>query len=316
MKNYRKKIAVIAAFAGLILAAFAGCSSKNNSDSSTSVDDALLRQPFTFSYGETSSDDSESASLDAQDPTSSKNDNESSSEDYVEVTNANGETVTEYVAVTDAAGEPVTEYITATEADGEPITGNNGEVVTTAVQVTTAIKKTEASKNNGNSSSTETTTASPVSDSYTPFTDEANAFWLDISKDQNFLFEDEFIAVTFKVKDNIPDGAYDIKITDPDFASIVGQTVKPEKVVDGKVFVNTTAEEPEDTSSITGLVVSADYVSCKQGDEITVNFRVKNNPGMCAMMFWFEYDKNAMEIVSCETTGTFADIAAQTSFGE
>lgn len=317
MKKYNKKALMVLVFSGLMLTSLAGCS--KNKDSS--VNDGIIKKPIEFLYGEENyNEDSSSPDYNGEDPTAPQNDTSSSDSSesgddsgntVVVVTDANGENVTEYVSVMDDNGEPVTEYQNVTDAAGEPVTDNNGETVTTAVQVTTAVNKTETKKSSGNSGeSTTTETVKPSSDTtYVPHTLTASATWLDISKKDDFYFEDEFIQVTFKVKDNIPDGVYDVKISSPDFASFDDdKKVKPGKLVDGKIFVSTEIEEPEDTSSFDGFLVSADYASCKQGDEVTICFRLKNNPGMCAMAFCFDYDRNAMEIVECETAGSFADI--------
>lgn len=335
MKSYKKKITVIAIFAGLALAAFTGCSGGKES----SVDEAVLKQPMQFSYGNDKYDEnSSSPDYNGEDPTAPTGNNSSESsegdsstagdEDYevIEVTDENGLNIMEYVPVLDENGEPVTEYQTVTDAAGEPVTDSSGETVTTAVQVTTGVNKTETKKTSGNSgnSTTTTETVDPTSngdtkptsnsDTYVPYTDTASAIWLDISNKKDYIFEDEFIEVTFKIKDTTPDGVYDIVISSPDFANYDTHGVKPGKLVNGKVFVSTEAEKQEDNSAYDGFLVSADYVSCKQGDEVTVFFRMQNNPGMCAMAFCFDYDRNAMEIVECLTAGTFADIERGVSF--
>ena len=41
----------------------------------------------------------------------------------------------------------------------------------------------------------------------------------------------------------------------------------------------------------------------------TVRFKMLNNPGLCAMNFNFEYDKNALTIVDAYSVGEFDKIA-------
>lgn len=284
MKNSRKKVIAIVTLASIVLASFAGCSGKG--DSAASLTDAQTKTPFQYGFNDSDSSNDDPYNLNEQDPTD-------------EDSSGSGETVSEYEPVTDDNGEPVTTYVVVTDSNGEEVTDTDGSKVTTAETVTTVVTKDD------NSSS-----------SYKPHTKRAYALWLDISKgDEGYYFEDSFIKVTFKVKDDIPDGAYDVKIADPDFSSIKGQVVTPDEVYHGKVFVNTDAEKQVDYSSETGLVVAGDYVSAKQGDEITFCFNIKNNPGLAAMCFWFEYDENAMELINCEADGEFAEIANSTETG-
>lgn len=285
MRNSRNKALALLTLVSVAFASFAGCTDKD--ESSVSLTEDQIRTPFQYETGKGSTGSSDDPyNLNEQDPTG--NDSE--------------EPVTEYQPVTDDEGEPVTTYVVVTDDNGSQVTDTDGSTVTTAETVTTIVEK-DPEVSGGSE--------------YVPFTDRAYALWLDISKgDEGFYFEDSFIKVTFKVKEDIPDGVYDVKIADPDFASIMGQPVDPENIYHGKVFVNTEADgEAADLSSETGLAVSGDYVSCKQGDEITFCFNIKNNPGLAAMCFWFSYDSNAMEVINCEPDGEFAEIANNTQTG-
>ncbi len=288
MKNSRKRALALLTLVTVAFASFTGCSDKDDSSTASLTEDQT-RTPFQYETGKGSSNSNDDPyNLNNQDPTEDES--------------SESEPVTEYQPVTDAEGEPVTTYVVVTDDAGVEVTDTDGSTVTTAETVTTAVTKE--------------TEASGESD-YVPYTDRAYALWLDISKgDEGFYFEDSFIKVTFKVKEDIPDGVYDVKIADPDFASIMGQLVDPENIYHGKVFVNTEADgEAADLSAETGLAVSGDYISCKQGDEITFCFNIKNNPGLAAMCFWFSYDANAMEVLNCEPDGEFAEIARNTQTG-
>jgi Tfp pilus assembly protein FimT len=322
--NNKRKIMILAAISSLAIA-MTGCSDSAESSSSTSVDESILRTPVEFHYSEgTVSDDEVSGDddLNAQDPTAPATDDESSESTTTtssdkKSSDSDGDSDSdsgdvEYIEVTDANGETVTEYVVVTDAAGETVTDAQGQTQTQAVKVTSAVKGTSGS---GNSNQTQTTTSgsdssNTASDSsdYVSYTDSAYAYWLDVSQNEDFVFNDEFIKVTFKVKEDIPDGAYDVVISNPDFSMIPGKSVDVDNVINGKIFVSTDAETQAAIPD-SGFSVYADYVSCKQGDEVTVTFSMKNNPGMCAMLFWFDYDRNAMEIVNCEAVGTFGEIA-------
>ena len=96
------------------------------------------------------------------------------------------EPATESVTVVDENGEPVTESVEVTNASGETVTEANGQPVTEFVPVTSISKADNTSVEN-----------------YTSNTQGQYILWVDISKDENFFFNDQFIKVTFKIKDNI-----------------------------------------------------------------------------------------------------------------
>lgn len=324
MKNNKRKLLALSIIASLTLAAFAGCScsgDKEDSESSlvdnntangpTVNEESVLQQPLQFYYPTESLEEAATQDpLQAADPTAADPGSSDSSSDPAEP-------VTEIVEVTDAAGEVVTEYVEVTQADGQKATDAQGQAVTEAVPVTTVVTVEPtgsvggetATEEGGNSSGEEAT--QPPAEEYTPYMDRGWAMWVDISKDEDFLFQDQFIEVTFKIKEDTPDGAYDVVITNPDFANIIngGTSLDADTVVDGKVYVNQEVEAQREFTDSDGFVVYGDHVGAKQGDEVKFYFNMKNNPGMVAMYFEFNFDRNAMDIVSCQAVGDFAEIA-------
>jgi hypothetical protein len=331
-------------------------SSDSSSAESTVDPESLVKQPVQFYYPTDSSeemvtenpldaeDNTKSASESSDSSSSSDNSEESNEEttQYVNVTDANGENVTdsngenvtEVVKVTSASNnsgnsssdsnaETATKYVAVTDANGENVVDENGETVTEAVKVTEASNSSNDNNNNNNDNSSTSGNSDDSSSSggdastYTSYMQDSWAMWIDISKDEDYIFQGEFIEVTFKIKDSTPDGVYNVDITNPDFANLVngGTTVTPDTVVGGKVFVNQEAEEQREFTDADGFAVYGDYVSAKQGDEVTFRFYMNNNPGLVAINFHFEYDMNAMDIVSCKTVGEFAAIS-DTSFSE
>ena len=137
--------------------------------------------------------------------------------------------------------------------------------------------------------------------------------WMDISKDEPFYFEGEFIKITFKLKDNIPERDYPERIN-PDFSSIAGQTITADQVGQGTIRVGSDIEA-QDFSSATGFVTYADNVSAKPGETIDYYINIKNNPGLAAFIVWFYYDANAMDVVSVTSAGEFEDIASKPQTG-
>lgn len=192
---------------------------------------------------------------------------------------------------TKSTTQAATEVVEVTQANGEKVTDANGAVVTEIVT-----KTTEAS------------------DEYTSKTDSRYCMWLDISKDSDYVFNGDFIEVVFKLKDNIPNKDYPVRFN-PDFASVAGKSVSPDKVIQGNIRVGGDIEE-QNVSSETGFVAYGDNVSAKPGDEITYHINLKNNPGLAAMLVWVYFDTNAMEVEGIYPSGEFEKFAATATTGE
>lgn len=320
--NSKRKLIALSIISALTISAFAGCScSDSDSDKeegsskvegTTISEEALLQQPLQFYYPTDSlAEDATQDPLLAADPTA-ENDANSGGDSSGDTSSDPVEPVTEIVEVTDAVGEVVTEIVEVTEPDGQKATDAEGEVVTEVVPVTTVVTVDTPSGNEGDVNTPEAPTQPPAEE-YTPFMDGSWAMWIDISKNEDFIFQDQFIEVTFKIKDTTPDGVYDVVITNPDFANIQngGTSLDADTVIDGKVFVNQDVQPQREISEADGFTVYGDHVAAKQGEEVKFYFNMKNNPGMVAMMFEFDYDRNAMDIVSCQAVGAFAEIAKE-----
>lgn len=303
MNNFKKRFIALSSLIAIVVAAFAGCAEKNNTPSLTDEEKKeLSKDSLTFNY-DTNSDSSDN-SLDSADPTDADPKNTtSSSEEYYVVTDAKGQPVTEFVTVTQANGQPATEVVEATKADGQKETDSSGSVVTNIVPATSAV--TVTAKGSSNNNNTQTTTSS----SYKSNMVNCNAWWLDVSQEKDFTFNDYFIEVKFEIKKDIPDGKYPITITEPQFSNIKALSATyPENVIDGYVYVSQDAEQ-QNVDDGGKFTVIAESASGKQGDTVTVRFKMLNNPGLCAMNFNFEYDKNALTIVDAYSVGEFDKIA-------
>ncbi|MCQ2491347.1 MAG: hypothetical protein MJ079_07140 [Ruminococcus sp.] len=282
MKTLTKRIIAVFAVVCVAMSSFAGCGDKKKS-SSVSSDDATMQYPLEFGKAE---DGNALATAPAEETTSAP---------VVEDT-------TEIEDVTDADGQPVTEAAVVTDAEGATVTDDSGAAVTEMVNVTTVVKK---------SGSDSTTTPAAK---YESKQDGRYAMWLDISKDENFFFEGDFLHIVFKVKENIPDGDYKIRIS-PDLSDVAGTAVYPSKVIDGTVRVTKGTIEDIDVSGETGMVFYGNNVACKQGDTVDCYINIKNNSGLVAFVIWFYFDSNALEFVSAEASGEYQKIARDTEVG-
>ncbi|MBP5580086.1 MAG: hypothetical protein J6X56_11560 [Ruminococcus sp.] len=201
------------------------------------------------------------------------------------------------------SAQPATEIVEVTEANGEKATDAQGQVVTEII-----------------------TKATEASDEYVSKIDKRYCLWIDISVDPDkdtekngvkitqdgYAFNDQFIKVTFKLKDNIPEKDYAVRFT-PDFSSLRGVSQKP-KVIQGDIRVGGSID-PQNVSGESGFVAYGDNVSAKAGDTVDYYINLKNNPGLAGMLVWVYYDSNAMDIVSLSAAGDYAKIAKGTQTG-
>ncbi|MCM1226070.1 MAG: cohesin domain-containing protein [Clostridium sp.] len=122
------------------------------------------------------------------------------------------------------------------------------------------------------------------------------SIWMELSKGSDYVFDGEFIEATFKIKETTQNGTYPITIEWLDFSDYAANTI-PVTGINGSVVVGGTATETQFTND-GSFEIKADSVSGNPGDEVTVVFRCQNNPGICASIFRFGYDSDALEYVS------------------
>lgn len=288
MKNYTKRIVAIFAVLAVAASTLSGCKKK---------EETSVPMTYPFEVGEGASNglsmSDPNADLNATDPVA----------DETEAAEPATEIATEIQEVTEADGQPATEYVPVTEPDGQEATDAEGAVVTEAVQVTEVVT-TVVTK----------VTEKPTEPPYKAKEDGRYAMWLDVSKDENFFFEDEMITASFKIKEDIPDGDYKVKIV-PDLSDVTGTAIYAEKVIDGVIRVNNGKIDAVDVSNETGMVFYGDAIACKQGDTIDFNINIKNNSGLVAFCIWFYFDSNAMEFIEAFPSGDFEKIARETEIG-
>lgn len=293
MNTLKKRLISIALLCCFAMASVTGCSDKNSSNKNSD------------SISENNSSDSDNAEdLSIEIITNAKGDtvafpfqsdsirnNQISNGNNMDILGGDPDSIDVSPQVSQDSSEPATESVTVVNEDGEPVTEADGQPVTEYVTVP--------------ASSSEGTT---VSD-YKSLTDGRYVLWVDISKDENYYFNDEFIKVTMKIKENIPNGDYPISLV-TDFSTIKGVSIDPDKVIQGTVRVGSgSVISAQDVSSEDAFIVYGDNVSCKQGDTIDYYINMKNNPGLAAVLMWFYYDSNAIEIESVTAAGEFRTFA-------
>ncbi|MDE6502787.1 MAG: hypothetical protein K2K02_07425 [Ruminococcus sp.] len=337
MNNLKKKIIALVALACVALSAFAGCADKNTDDSgkkskkdesSQSSEEPMTALPFHWGGADDNDITIDGVDINVDDPVKADHvaptkasEETTSSSDSSETDASNADTkstaTTAYIA-----GEPITSIVTVTDANGEAVTEAGGAVVTEVKTITNATPEPTTADNANNSGNTENTdNNATVADTtgtteYISNTKGMYAMWIDISKNKNFVFNDSMIKIIFKVKDNAPDGVYDISIS-PDISDIAGVEVIADTIVNGSVKVGDGSADAIDPSTMDGFAIYGDHVSAKQGDTVEVSLNMKDNPGMAAFCIWYYYDSNALEIVDCYPDGEFAKISnGSTQTGE
>lgn len=121
------------------------------------------------------------------------------------------------------------------------------------------------------------------------------AWWMDISKEEDYVFNGEYLTAEFKIKDGTADGIYPITLDWLDFANWDGETVKFTGI-DGAVIVGGEATENKFNEDGTPQVMVSN-VSGKAGDTVKVAIYVENNPGVVANILRFGYNSDVLEYV-------------------
>lgn len=265
-----------------------GKSNSGNNDNSASVGDgdesstfnseelaAMQKQPMSFSYT-VEDDDTGNVNVPVNQGVEQGNNNNNN--------NNGGNTGDDYVVVTDTAGQPVVDESgnTVTEPAANANNGNSG--------------------NSGNNNSPSGNDGNTYTQDITSF----QAYWLDMSQGKDYVFNGDFLDVTFKIKENTPDGVYTLTSGSSDYANWDAEHVDC-TFVDGAIAVgNATAPEAGTAQPGTFSVV-AGTAQGNPGDEVTVRFDMSDNPGLVALIFRFKYDQNALEIVDAVVGDDCAD---------
>ena len=231
------------------------------------------KQDMTFSYAIDADDESSgNADVPVNKGVTSQNGGSSGEDSYVVVTDDSGQ------AVKDDSGNVVTEVV-----KGGNNSGSGNESSTAA-----GGNSSSSNGNNGNSNS---------GSSYQADMKTFQAYWLDMSNGDNVVCNGDFLDVTFKIKDDAPDGNYALTAGENDFANWDAESV-PVAFVDGDVAVGSAAEQSAGSAESGTFTIAAGTAKGNPGDEVTVRFDMSDNPGIVALIFRFKYDANALEVVN------------------
>ncbi|MDE6426915.1 MAG: hypothetical protein K2K89_12400 [Ruminococcus sp.] len=331
MNNFKKRIIALISLTCVALSMFTGCADgdgKNsdsdkkskNSENSQVQDMELTAVPFKWGSHEDDALTIDGVDINKDDPVKADHVDPTKSTDESSETATDKQESTAYIA-----GEPITEVVTVTEANGQAVTEAGGQPVTEVKIIANATPEPDnnasdnstpenaentSAENNQNADPDATTapnTAAETSE-YVSNTKQMYAMWIDISKNKDFVFNGSIIKVTFKVKEDAPDGIYNISLN-PDLSTIEGVEIIPDTILNGSIKVGNGAAEAVDPSSMNGFTVYGDNLSAKQGDTVEFSINMKDNPGLAALVLRYYYDSNALEVVNCVPDGEFAAVS-------
>lgn len=266
----------------------------NGEESSLSSEELaqMQKQAMTFQYAlsddEINSSDGNAGvpvneGVDGQE--SNSNDTSSVETSVVVVTDAEGQ------IVTDAEGNTVTEVVTV--GGNSSSSGNSGS------------GDESSNSNDSNGDSTGGGDGDSTSD-YTPDMRNFQAYWLDMSYGEDVVCNGDFLDVTFRIKEDAPDGNYALLEGANDFANWDAEHVDVSFVA-GDIAVGSAAQQETGTPESGTFTITAGTAKGNPGDEVTVRFDMSDNPGIVAMIFRFRYDANALEVVDAVVGEDCAD---------
>jgi hypothetical protein len=197
---------------------------------------------------------------------------------FPEAAEAAGANTTTAATTTKPASKPAVAQ-TVTDDAGQAVTDAAGAAVTTMVVTTVDVA------------------------SHVPVMEELQSFWINVSRQDEYVFEGKLISITFKVREDAPLNAVSpIQIGSTDFCNFGNNTSNgyPEQLspstINGSVTVGSTPQRGG--SSQSDFVIHVDNVAAQPGEEVVVNINVANNPGFVAFQLFFSYDTALLEYVS------------------
>lgn len=210
-------------------------------------------------------------------------------EDGKSVTDENGKEVTEKVFI-DEKGNAVTNI------DKNPVSVNNGSKVTTP------------SKNENTVTDKNSTTSPTANDANNLSMQYARTVYLDMANIQKSITGDGNIAkVTFKVKENVPNGEYEIMIDSLEPEAIQFTNTEMENLpykIQKSAIVSVGVPLKETVIPNTGdFSIYMNNATTNAGETFEMFIDIKNNPGFIVFVLDVAWDKSIFEIQSIEASG-------------
>jgi hypothetical protein len=183
-------------------------------------------------------------------------------------------------AVSTIRGDDGNVYVEKTDINGAVVTEENGDAKT---EIYTGV------------------TASYSDNSYVAASKVYQAYWMDISKRQDFVFDGNLLELEVKIADDAKDGVYPVEVYYSDFSNYSANTDENAKAMKDVAFragyVCINSEEPAQEALGTKMTLTPETISAKPGETVRMNIRIDNNPGIVAFVIRMRYDSNMMTVV-------------------
>ena len=194
--------------------------------------------------------------------------------------------------VTTLRGDDGTFYVQQTDINGTTVTDRDGAAVTEVYTGTTLA----------------TTYITEEGQTYTPAYKNYQAFWLDMSKKADFVFDGELLTFDLKIADDAVDGVYPVQFYFADVANWDAQTLSDITMNVGYVCIN--ADAPAlDQPTGTGLTINPGIATGAPGETVKLSVNIANNPGFVGFRLRMRYDSNAFTITDLAVGETLEEYA-------
>lgn len=197
-------------------------------------------------------------------------------------------------AVTSKRAQDGNVYVNKTDINGDTVTDAGGAAATEIY--------------------TGETNAASYEPDYEPSIKSYQAFWLDISQREDYVFDGNLLEFEIEVAADAPDGVYPVEFYYADFSNYSANTDENADVMKNVAFragyLCINSDEPAEEPLGTAMTLTPDTVSAKPGETVRMNVRIDNNTGIVAFVVRMYYDDKVMKIVNA---GAGEDLASRAS---
>ena len=200
-------------------------------------------------------------------------------------------------AISTIKGDDGKVYVQKQDINGNPVTEAGGEPVTEIY--------------------TGATNAAEYEKGYEPSITSYQAFWLDISECEDFVFNGDLLEFEIEISKDAKDGVYPVECYYGDFSNYSANTDENSSILKNVAFrpgyICINSEQPETPQLGSEMTLTPETISAKPGDTVRLKVRIDNNPGIVAFVIRMHYDQNIMKIVNAGAGKALGDLAKLTT---
>jgi hypothetical protein len=127
----------------------------------------------------------------------------------------------------------------------------------------------------------------------------ASWLWIDNGV-EDIMGDGEIFEISFKIKDDVADGNYNIVINELQICNKDLEVVEAD-IIDGTVTVGSASAPSQESASGNSIIL--ENVSGNAGDDIKMKVKLSSNPGFCTIQLGINYDSSALEITDVTNVG-------------